>query len=110
MTGVEENLLAARLAGALNFGGEEVGKERNAGAGMTEDGERICTFYEKEQRADGDCSFMDKNGFYNYVHMDKFGKVDKEKARRGRAEAKVAGKRPSEGSGGGTGEKKQRNE
>ena len=76
---------------------------------MTEDGERICTFYEKEQRADGGCSFMDKNGFCNYVHMDKFGKVDKEKARRG-AEAKVAGKRPSEGSGGGTGEKKQRNQ
>ena len=82
MTGVEENWLAGRLTGALNLGREEAGKERKAGAGMTEDGERICTFNEKEQRADGGCSFMDTNGFCNYVHMDKFGKVDKEKARR----------------------------
>ena len=110
MTGVEENWLAARLAGTLNFRGEEAGKERKAEAGVTEDGERICTFYEREQRADGGYSFMDKNGFCNYVHMDKFGKVDKEKARRGGAGAEVAGKRPSERSGGGTGEKRQRKE
>ena len=111
MTGVEENWLAGRLAGALNLGREEAGKERKAGAGTTEDGERICSFNEKEQRADRGFSFMDTNGFCNYVHMDEFGRVDKEKARRrGGAEAKVAGKRPSERSGGGTGEKKQRNE
>ena len=110
MTGVEENWLAARLAGTLNFRGEEAGKERKAEAGMTEDGEKICTFYEKEQRADGGCSFMDKNGFCNYVHMDRFGKVDKEKPRRGGAGGEVTGKRPSEGSGVGTGEKRQRKE
>ena len=68
----------------------------------------ICSFYKREERADGGCSFMDANGFCNFVHMDEF---DKEKARRrGGEEAKVAGKRPSEGSGGGTKEKKQRNE
>ena len=54
---------------------------------------------------------MDVNGFCNFVHMDEFGRVDKEKARRrGGAEVKVAGKRPSEGSGGGIEEKKQRKE
>ena len=54
---------------------------------------------------------MDANGFCNFVHMDESARVNKEKARRrGETEAKVAGKRPSEGSGGGTGEKKQRNE
>ena len=111
MTGVEENWLAGRLTGALNLGREEDGKERKAGAGMTEDGEKICAFYAKERRADGGCSFMDVNGFCNFVHMDEFGRVDKEKARgRGGAEVKVAGKRPSEGSGGDTGEKRQRNE
>ena len=81
-----------------------------AAAGTTEDGGKICAFYAREQRADGVCSFMDANGFCNFVHMDEVGRVDKEKAtRRGGAEAKVAGKRPSEGSGRGTGEKKQRN-
>ena len=48
MTGVEENWLAGRLAGALNLGREEAGKERKAGVGTTEDGERICSFYKKE--------------------------------------------------------------
>ena len=39
---------------------------------------------------------MDVNGFCIYVHMDEFGRVDKEKARREEeAEVKVAGKRPS---------------
>ena len=52
---------------------------------------------------------MDVNGFCNYVHMDKFGRVDKEKVMRKGAEVKVAGKRPSDGSGEGTGEKRQRN-
>ena len=49
---------------------------------------------------------MYTNGFCNYVHMDKFGRVDKEKARRkAGAEVKLAGKRPSDRSGEGTGEK-----
>ena len=42
MTGVEENWLAGRLAEALNLGREEAGKERKAGAGTTEDGEKIA--------------------------------------------------------------------
>ena len=85
--------------------------KRKAGAGTTDDGEKICAFYAREQRADGGCSFMDANGFCNFVHMDEFGRLDKENARRrGGAEAKVARKRPSKGSGGGTGDKKQRNE
>ena len=47
---------------------------------------------------------MDVNGLCNYVHMDEFGRVDKEKARREEgAEVKVAGKRPSDWSEG-TGE------
>ena len=54
MTGVE-NWLAGRLTGALNFGREEAGKERKAGFGTTEDGEKICSFYAREQRADGGC-------------------------------------------------------
>ena len=96
--------------GALNLGREEADKDRKAGAGTTDDGEKMCVFYAREQRADGGCAFMDVNGFCNFVHMDEFGKVDKEKARRkGGAEVRVAGKRPSEGSGGGTREKKQRN-
>ena len=111
ITGVEENCLAGRQTGALNLEREEAGKERKAGAGATEDGEKICAFYAREQRADGGYAFMDVNGFCNFVHMDEFGRVDKEKARRrGGAEAKVAGKCPSEGSGGGTREKKQRND
>ena len=83
---------------------EEASKERKAGSGTAEDGEKICAFYAREQRADGGCAFMDVNGFSNFVHMDEFGRVDREKARRrGGAETKVAVKRPSEGSGGGTG-------
>ena len=111
MTGVEENWLAGRLTGALNLGREEAGEERKAGAGTTKDGEKIYAFYAREQRADGGCAFMDVNGFCNFVHMDQFGRVDKEKPRkRGGAEAKVVWKRPSEGSGGVRGEKRQRNE
>lgn len=56
------------------------------------------------------CAFMDTNGFCNYIHIDKFRRVDKEKAKKKEgAEAKVAGKRPSNGSGEGTREKRQRN-
>ena len=91
MTGVEEKWLARRLTGALNLGREEAGKEQKAGAGTTEDGENICAFYPKEQRAYGGCAFMDGNGFCNFVHMDEFGTVDKKKARRrGGAEAKLS--------------------
>ena len=111
MTGVEENWLTGRLTGALNLGKEEAGKERKAGAETTEDGEKIGAFYTREQRSDGGCSFMGASGFCNFVPINEFGRVDKDKARRrGGAEAKVAGKRPSEGSGGSIGEKKQRNE
>ena len=111
MTGVEDNCLAGRLTGALNLGREKAGKEQKARAETTEDREKICAYYAREQRADGGCAFMDVNRFCNFVHMDEFGRVDKEKARRrGGAEAKVAGKRPSEESGGGTGEKRQQNE
>ena len=111
MNGVEENWLAGRIAGALNLGKEEAGKERKAGAGTTDNGEKICAFYAREQREDGGCGFMDVNGFCNLVYMDEFGKVDKEKAmRKGGAQVKVAGKHPCEGSSGGTEEKRQRNE
>ena len=52
---------------------------------------------------------MDVNGFRNYVHMDEYGKVDKEKARKeAGAEVRVAAKRPSDRSEG-TEEKGQRN-
>ena len=37
------------------------------------------------------------NGFCNYVHMDEYGRVDKEKARKEEgAYARVAAKRPSD--------------
>ena len=40
---------------------------------------------------------MDMNGFRNYVHMDEYGKVDKDKARtEAGAEVRVAAKRPSD--------------
>ena len=51
-------------------------------AGTADDGEKISASYVKEQRSDGGCAFMHVNGFCNYVHMDEFGRVDKEKARR----------------------------
>ena len=47
--------------------------------------------------------------FRNYVHMDEYGRVDKEKARKEEgAEVRVAAKRPSDRSEG-TEEKRQRN-
>ena len=110
MTGADENWLAGRLTGALNLGREEAGKERKEGAGTTDDGQTICAFYAMKQREDGGCAFMDANGFCNYAYMDEFGRVDKKKVRRKEGEeAKVAGKRPSDGSSEGTGEKRQRN-
>ena len=45
--------------GALNLGGEEAGKERKAGAGTVDAGEKISAFYARKQRADGGCAFMD---------------------------------------------------
>ena len=52
---------------------------------------------------------MDVNGFCNYVHMDEYGRVDNEKARKEeRADVRVATKRPSDRSEG-TEEKTQRN-
>ena len=52
---------------------------------------------------------MDVNGFCNYVHMDEYGRVDKDKARREEgAEVRVAAKLPSDRSEG-TEEKRQRN-
>ena len=110
ITGEDGNWLTGRLTGALNLGGEEAGKERKAGAGTADDGEKISAFYAREQRVDGGCAFMDVNEFCIYVHMDKFERVDKEKARNEEgAEVKVAGKRPSDRSEG-TEEKRQRNE
>lgn len=54
---------------------------------------------EREQRVDEGYPFMDVNGFCNNAHKDdKFGKEEE-------AEAKVAGKWPNEGSGGGNGRK-----
>ena len=53
MTGVDENWLAGQLAGVLNLGEEEAGKERKAGSGTTDDGQKNFTFYAREQRADG---------------------------------------------------------
>lgn len=53
---------------------------------------------------------MEANEFCNYAHMDKFGRVDKRRAKKKEGEdAKVAEKRPSDGSGKGTGENRQRN-
>ena len=80
MTGVDENWLAGRLTGALNLGGEETGNERKVGT--TDDRQKICAFHAREQRADGGCAFMDANGFCNFIHMDKFERVDKEKAKK----------------------------
>jgi len=49
---------------------------------------------------------MDANGFCNYANMVKFGRVDTKRAKKKEgAEARVVGKRPSDGSGDGTGEK-----
>ena len=58
---------------------------------------------------DGGCAFIDVNGFCKYVHMDEYGRVDKEKARKEEgARVRVAAKRPSDRSEG-TEEKRQRN-
>lgn len=53
---------------------------------------------------------MDANGFCNYAHIDKFRRVHKERAKKNEeADAKVTEKRPSDGRGDGTREKRQRN-
>lgn len=74
--------------GAMNLVEEVAGKERKAGTGTTDDGQSMCT------------STRERNGQIKVAfYMDKFKKVEKERARKKeRAEAKVAGKRPSNGS------------
>ena len=88
---------------------EEGGGERKATAGVTESGQRICTYYMKEQRADGSCSFMDAHGSCQFAHIDKAGRAVKEgpKIRDG-TEARQAGKRARDESGGSAGEKRPR--
>lgn len=46
----------------MNFVGVEADKERNVVVRTMEDGQKICVFYVREQRVDGDCSLMDVNG------------------------------------------------
>lgn len=89
--------------------GEEAGKERKAAVRTIDDGQRICAFYAREQREDGGGSLMGMNGFCNYVYMDKFVRIDKERAKKEETETRVARKWPNEVSGEGTGEKTQRN-
>lgn len=61
------------------FGGEDAEKEQRASVRTMDDGQRICAFFVKEQRADEGCSFMDENRFCNcnYTHMDKSGRITK---------------------------------
>lgn len=73
--------MAGRLTGVIILVGEEASKEQSAVAGATDDGQKICAFYAKEQRADGVCSFMDTHGFCNYVQPHRFMRFDKEGAR-----------------------------
>lgn len=75
-------LVSGRLTGALNLWREEAFRERKAEARTTDGGENIFAFYERDQHTDGYCSLMDANGFCNYIHMVRLGKIDKEKARR----------------------------
>lgn len=110
ITGGDENWLAGRLTGTLNLRGEAAGKKQKAGARKTDGGQTICAFYAIEQRANRGVAFMVTNGFCNYAHMDKFERVNEERANKNEgAEVKVAGKRSSGGSGEGTRKKRQRN-
>lgn len=67
----------------MRLGGEDADKARR----VATDDQRLCTFYAKERRADGDCSFMEAHGYWTYSHTDRFGKIDHEwgheKGRRG---------------------------
>lgn len=38
------------------LGGEDPGKEWKTAAGVTKDGQKICAFFAKKQRADGSCT------------------------------------------------------
>lgn len=67
--------------------------------GTTDDGQKICTFYVREQRVDRGCAIMDKVGRIN----------NEEGKKKEGAEANVVGKRPSDGNGEGAEEKRQRN-
>lgn len=69
----------------------------------------MCLLQDRK-RANRGGAFMVTNGFCNYAHMDKFERVDEERANKKEgAEAKVARKRSSGGSGEGTRKKRQRN-
>lgn len=57
---VDDNWLPGRLTWTLNSVEKEAGKEQKAGAGTTDDEQKICDFYVREQRAEGGCAFMDK--------------------------------------------------
>lgn len=88
---------------AMGFDGKEAVKEWMIVVGTTDDGQRICAFYAREQRADGSCSFLDANRLRNYIHMDRYGRIDKERVKRKNgAEPRMAGKQLKEGSGEGT--------
>lgn len=103
---VDENWMAGRLTGALNLVGEEVDKEGKVGVGTMGmgEGQTYVLWYAREHWAEGGCAFMDANRFYNYAHMDKFGRVNWERAKKKEGtESKVVGKRPSDGSSEGTG-------
>lgn len=83
---------------------EEVGKKREAAPGAVDQGQRLCTPYAKERRADGDCSFMDAHGYCNDAHTDSLGSIEKKRRRRKQgAEARVSGNRPNEEGGGANG-------
>lgn len=81
---------------ALEFKGEDAGKEQRAPTGAMDGGQRICTVYAKKHRTDGGCSFMDTHGFFNYVHTDKLERTGKEGSRKKKgAEVRVSRKRHS---------------
>lgn len=82
LIGVDDNWLAWWLSGAMSLVGGEAGKEQTAVVGTTDHGQRIHAFYAREQRAYKGCSFKDANGFCNYAHRDKFGRVDQERTKK----------------------------
>lgn len=53
MIGVDERWFTGWLAGASELGGDYVYRERRASVGATDDGQKICTLYAKEQCVDG---------------------------------------------------------
>ena len=55
LIGADKNWLAGQLTGAMSLGAEEAGDERKVVIGTMDDGQRICGFYVRGQRADGGC-------------------------------------------------------